>query len=86
MNRDINRWKKCSPRSMAMQSLEAVTYGFDDARHDIIELHDQNMRLKKLLLVASFPRRGTDEEKMNIDDFSKLVQSFYTKDQLENLG
>lgn len=84
MNRPIERWQVCSPSAMSKQSLAAITYAFEDARHDILELHEQNKRLRALLMAAAYPRRGTEEESMTIHDFAQLVQSIYAPDQLEN--
>lgn len=84
MNRPIERWQICSPSAMAQQSVAAVTYALEDARHDILELHDQNKRLRALLMAAAYPRRGTEEEAMTLQDFANLVQSIYAPDQLEN--
>lgn len=84
MNRSIERWKVCLPSAMAQQSTAAITYAFEDARHDIIELADQNARLRSLLMIAAFPRRGTEEEAMNIFTFGEMVRGIYTQEQLEN--
>ena len=84
MNRPIERWQVCCPASMAKQSLAAITYAIEDARHDILELNEQNKRLRSLLMAAAYPRRGTEEESMTIQDFANLIQSIYSQDQLEN--
>jgi len=84
MNRSIDRWKACLPSAMAQQSKAAITYAFEDARHDIIELHDQNARLRSLLMIAACPRRGTEEESMDINSFAEMVRGIYTFEQLEN--
>ena len=84
MNRSIERWKVCLPSAMAKQSEAAITYAFEDARHDIIELADQNARLRGLLKIAAYPRRGTEEEAMDICAFATMVQDIYTSEQLEN--
>ena len=83
MNRSIERWKLCLPSAMSQQSNAAITYAFEDARHDIIELDDQNKRLRSLLKMAAYPRRGTEEESMDIFTFAKMVQEIYTIEQLE---
>lgn len=84
MNRTIDRWKICSPTAMCtQQSQVAQIYAMEDARHDIIELHDQNKRLRSLLKIAAYPRRGTEEERMDIQEFADIVQATYTCDQLD---
>ena len=41
MKRTIEQWKKCDPRSMAYhQSDNAKQFGFEDAKHDILELYE----------------------------------------------
>lgn len=50
MNRTIEQWSKCNPEAMATgQSEVARTFAFADARADILELHRNNERLRKLL-------------------------------------
>jgi hypothetical protein len=84
MNRSIDRWKACVPSSMVKQSDAAIIFAFEDARHDILELADQNARLRSMLKIAAYPRRGTEEENMQIYLFAKMVQSVYTLEQLED--
>ena len=84
MNRSIDRWSICSPKAMATQSGAAITYAFEDARHDILELNDQNKRMRELLCIAAYPKRGTNEERLDIAEFAKLIQGLYTVDQLES--
>jgi hypothetical protein len=84
MNRSIDRWNVCNPSAMAQQSIAAITYAFEDARHDMLELAQQNKRLRELLRISAYPSRGTDEESLTIYDFAQIVQSAYTLDQLEN--
>lgn len=83
MKRSIDRWRFCLPSAMSTQSKAAVTYAFEDARHDILELTDQNLRLRELLKMAAYPKRGTEEENMDIQRFADIVQSIYTIEQLE---
>lgn len=83
MNRSIERWSICSPAAMVKQSAAAVQYAFEDARHDILELNNHNKRMRALLCMAAYPKRGTKEEELDIAEFAKIVQSVYTVDQLE---
>jgi len=41
-----------------------------------------NARYADLLRQIAYPRRGTDEEKMDIFDAAKLIQSNFTADEL----
>ena len=47
MNRTINQWNKCNPHSMAEMSKTAIQFAFEDARHDILSLHQQNENLRE---------------------------------------
>lgn len=40
MKRKIEQWRNCEPAAMATQSRVAVTFAFEDAKADIIALHD----------------------------------------------
>jgi hypothetical protein len=40
MKRKIEQWRGCEPEAMAGQSKAAITYAFEDAKADIIELHN----------------------------------------------
>lgn len=83
MNRSIARWQACSPKALAHdQSIAAIEYAFEDARHDILELHDQNNRLRGMLMMVAYPRRGTSEESLTIQQFADLIKSAYTIEQL----
>ena len=49
------------------------------------EVDEQNQllaRLKDLLMQIGYPRRGTEEENMDIFDAAKLIQSNFTSDEL----
>jgi hypothetical protein len=40
MRRSIDQWRGCDPKAMATQSEAALTYAFEDARADILALHE----------------------------------------------
>jgi hypothetical protein len=83
MKRQIERWKICNPSAMITdQSEAAAIFAMEDARHDILELNDEVVRLKSLLRMAAYPRRGTDEESLDIFNFANVVQSVYTSESL----
>jgi len=68
---------------MASQQSEAArVYAFEDARHDILELHDQINRMRGILACIAYPRRGTKEESMNLQEYADLIQGVYTSDDL----
>lgn len=50
LNKSIERWLRCDPRSMAKMSEMAIMYAFEDARTDILSLHKEIERLNTLLL------------------------------------
>lgn len=45
LNKSIERWVRCDPRSMAKMSEMAIMYAFEDARTDILSLHREIERL-----------------------------------------
>lgn len=55
---------------------------WDDAVEKLNNANALNDRLKDLLRQIAYPRRGTDEEKMDIFDASKLIQSNFSCDDL----
>ena len=84
MNRKIEHWKLCSPQAMAYnQSDAAKFYAFQDARADILELDEENQRLRDILRQIAYPKRGTAEESATLQDFADLIQSTFTLEQLE---
>ncbi len=51
MQRTIEQWKNCRSHEMANnQSNMAKFYAFRDAKADILELHDETVRLKKWIV------------------------------------
>ena len=83
MKRTIEQWKKCDPKAMATRQSDAAKYfAFEDAKADIIELYNENLRLKNVMRIIAYPSRGTHEEGYNITDMAKLIQSAYTAEQL----
>lgn len=51
--------------------------------HDVKKLEALNARFKDLLRQIAYPRRGTEEEYMDINDASMLIQSNFSLDELE---
>ena len=63
MNRPIERWQACNPTAMATEQSEAARiYAFEDAKHDILELHAEVERLRDVLTAISVqgPYHGPD--------------------------
>ena len=84
MNRTIEQWSRSDASAMCTkQSINAQIFAMQDAKSDILELHAQNKRMKLILQIIAYPRRGTDEEYQNIKSAAKLIQSSYTVEQLE---
>jgi len=84
MRRKIQQWQDCSPAAMADQMSKAAQfYAFQDAQADILELDAENQRLRDLLRQIAYPKRGTSEEVMSLQEFADLIQQTYTLDQLE---
>lgn len=85
MRRTIETYKKGDPFALAHnQSANAAMFAFEDMHADIIELWNENQRLKEIARMIAFPRRGTAEESYNIMDMAKLIQSAYTAESLWN--
>lgn len=65
----MSRWKKISPRAMHdTGSKAALYYALEDARADILTL-------SSLLERAAYPRRGTADETMTLQQFAEIVQA-----------
>jgi hypothetical protein len=85
MRRKIDAWIKCSPEAMAHnQSNVAKQFAFEDAKADILELYEENKRLRRVMQIIAYPRRGTHEEGYGILDMAKLIQSAYTNEYLDS--
>lgn len=85
MKRTIEQWIKCNPEAMAHdQSDAAKQFAFEDAKADILELYAENKRLRKVMQIIAYPRRGTHEEGYGILDMAKLIQSAYTAEYLDS--
>ena len=83
MKRTIEQWKNCDPKAMVEnQSAAAQMFALQDAKADILELHSENLRLRNIARAIAYPQRGTPEESYNRMDFSKLLQSAYSAEQL----
>lgn len=75
MKRQAEIWAKCDPKAMATQSEAAIMYAFQDAKDDIL-------KMAEALKVIGYPRRGTGEEAMDLDDIAKYVQANFSIDDL----
>ena len=51
---------------------------------ELEELKALNARFKDLLRQIAYPRRGTEEEYMDIDDAAVLIQANFSLDELDN--
>ena len=49
MKRSIDQWRGCNPESMAAQSKAAIRFALEDAKADIIELHDMLDEINDML-------------------------------------
>ena len=83
MKRTIECWAACDPRYMVDgQSKIACRYALEDARADLLEMHKDLLRFKNIARAIAYPERGTTEEGYNLIDFSRLLQSAYTAEEL----
>lgn len=85
MKRTIEQWQNCDPSAMAHnQSDAAKFFAFEDAKADILELYAENKRIRRVMQVIAYPRRGTHEEGYGIMDMAKLIQSAFTAEYLDS--
>lgn len=78
LKRTVESYEKCKPESMAKMSEAAIFYAFQDMRADVLTLQKQLTDAYELLRHIGYPRRGTEEETMNVHDFAELIQARYT--------
>lgn len=83
MKRTIDQWAGCHPPIMTKQSETAIRFALEDAKADILELHAEVQRIRGILRVIAYPRRGTGEEAWDIQEVANLIQSIYTLEQLK---
>ena len=72
----ISTTDESSSKERLIAELSAMRYACSNA----ITL---NARFNDLLRQIAYPRRGTDEEKMDVFDAAKLIQSNFTADDLD---
>ena len=85
MKRTIKQWTNCNPETMAHdQSDTAKQFAFEDAKADILELLAENKRIRRVMQIIAYPRRGTYEEGYGIMDMAKLIQASFTAEYLDN--
>ncbi len=78
LNRTVETYEKCKPESMAKMSEAAIMYAFRDMRADVLTLQKELKAAYEILRQIGYPRRGTEEETMNVHDFAALIQTRYT--------
>jgi len=78
LKRKITGWAECSPKAMSQMSEAAIQFALEDARADILTMG-------ALLCEAGYPRRGTAEENMSMQDFANKVQAIIPHDEAVNL-
>jgi hypothetical protein len=84
MRRSIEQYKNSCPKTMAHDmSDNAKQFAFEDAKSDIIELYEENIKMRELLRIIAYPCRGTNEEDIDIYSASEMIQAHYTSEQLE---
>ncbi len=86
LRRTIEQYQGCEPSAMAADmSQGAQRFAFEDMRRDILTLHAENTALKKLLCIAGYPRLGTQEEGMTMQQFAEKVQAVISHAEAVNL-
>lgn len=64
------------------QSEAAIFYAFCDARNDILYLYEKVEKMREMLRIASYPKRGTIEEGMDQFEIAKMIMSNFTREEL----
>jgi len=83
MTRTIEQWKGCEPKAMAYEMSNAAIYNaFVDAKADILELQRKCEGMKAILSKIAYPRRGTEDESLDIQKAAEIIQSQFTVEQL----
>lgn len=83
MKRPITTYRACDPSAMAYSMSDAAKfYAFQDMRADILELYEENARLRNIMRIIAYPKRGTYEEGYELMGIAKLIQLAYTDEQL----
>lgn len=83
MERKITQWANCSPDAMSRMSQAAIFYALDDAKRDILKLDAENKQMREILRQIAYPKYGTGESSMDVQDFADAIQAIYTLEQLE---
>jgi len=76
MKRSASKWNNSVPEAMARQSKAAITFAFEDAKADILQMAE-------MLRIAAYPKRGTDEESMDEFDVAEMIQANFTLEDLD---
>lgn len=75
LQRKISQWQNCNPETMARDmSPAAIRFALEDARADILTM-------AKLLTKIAYPRRGTLEEEITLQDVADVVQKAITLEE-----
>ena len=73
--RDEGRYlERDDHKSLAAGLIELI----DSKNLEIVDLREQRKCMAQLLMIAAYPRRGTKEQSLSIQDFASLVQESYT--------
>jgi hypothetical protein len=64
------------------QSNAAIMFALEDAKADILELYAENKRIREVMRIIAYPKRGTHEEGYDLQDMANLIQLEYTAAQL----
>ena len=65
------------------QSENARIYAFSDMKSDIITLHNEVEKMKSLLRIAAYPKKGTAEYDYDQFNIAEIIQNEFTLEDLE---
>ena len=85
LQRTIEQWRHCDPKTMAYKMSEvAITYAFEDAKEDILTLHNgietlrkENATLRDMVHQLTFEKRNmTQVSKSELLRIARLIEDF----------
>jgi len=75
MRRKVSQWVNSDTVQMSKMSQNAIMFALSDAKLDIIEMAG-------ILENIAYPRIGTKEESMTLQEFAEIIQRKYSLDEL----
>lgn len=74
MKRKIHQWAECVPSVMVNMSKASIYHAINDAREDILALHEEVLRLREALKTVSELYRHAEALAEALEPFSKFME------------